>query len=237
MPPSAGLDLGFSLEGDPTRWSLWHGNKELENDLIRTNNADKLHYWIIEKINNAQRLFNLQHHNVYVDGGGLGAPIISRVREAGYEIVTRRNEFSAVDKSYYLNLGAEMYFRVKRLVQQRVLIIPPDHLARQQLSERKALLASGTQKYKLEPKQDAKRRLGYSPDRADSIVLALSGYPLDVLLSRPPAAQDALRKTARDDIRAKIASFPFDYPDANAIQQRRKIYGLNHQFITEYAKR
>lgn len=237
LPPSAGLDLGFSLEGDPTRWSLWHGNKELENDLIRTNNADKLHFWIIEKINSAQRRFNLQHHHVYVDGGGLGAPVISRVREAGYEIVTRRNEYSAVDKSYYLNLGAEMYFRVKRLIQQRVLIVPPDHLAKQQLSERKALLAVGTQKYKLEAKQDAKKRLGYSPDRADSIVLALSGYPLDVLLSRPPAAQDALKKTARNDIRDKIGSFPFDYPDADTIQQRKKIYGLNHEFITQYAKR
>lgn len=230
LPPVAGLDLAFSTTGDPTRWSLWHGNMELEHDLIRSDNADKLHSWIINKLNDARRRFRLEFSNVYVDGGGVGKPIISRIIEAGYDVTTRRNESSPHDKAYYLNLGAEMYFRVKRLIQQRVLIIPPDQLARQQLSERKALLVVGTQKYKLEPKQDAKKRLGYSPDRADAIVLALSGYPLDILLSPPPARNTLRGRMSAEQLREWIDSYAFD--NHTPPQQKPKQFrGANHKML------
>lgn len=230
LPPVAGLDLAFSTTGDPTRWSLWHGNMELEHDLIRSDNADKLHSWIINKLNDARRRFRLEFSNVYVDGGGVGKPIISRIIEAGYDVTTRRNESAPHDKAYYLNLGAEMYFRVKRLIQQRVLIVPPDQLARQQLSERKALLAVGTQKYKLEPKQDAKKRLGYSPDRADAIVLALSGYPLDTLLSPPPARNTLRGQMSAEQLREWIDSYAFDN-HTPAQQKPKQFRGANHKML------
>lgn len=231
LPPVAGLDIAFSTTGDPTRWSLWHGNMELEHDLIRTDSDNKLHNWIINKLNDARRRFRLEFSNVYVDGGGVGKPIISRIIEAGYDVTTRRNESSPHDKAYYLNLGAEMYFRVKRLIQQRVLIVPPDQLARQQLSERKALLAVGTQKYKLEPKQDAKKRLGYSPDRADAIVLALSGYPLDVLLGPPPARNTLRGRMSAEQFREWVDSYAFDnYTPAQ--QKPKQFRGANHKMLT-----
>jgi hypothetical protein len=236
LHPVAGLDIAFSMTGDGTQWSLWHGNKELYRAEIKTDNADKLHNWIIQQITHCKLVYKLEPHHVYADGGGLGAPIISRIREAGYDIITRKNEYQAFERMYYENLGAEMWFRVKRLFQQRILVQPTDKLAIKQLTERKAVLSESKQKYKLEPKQTHKQRLGYSPDRADAIVLALSGYPLDVLLSRAPAAQDALRRTARDDIRNKIASYPFDVPAIENGQDRATIYGLNHEMIKKYAK-
>ena len=230
LSPTAGLDIGFSTTGDPSQFSLWHGNKEIYKAEIRTDSADKLHRWIIQQIQHGQ-LFGLKPENVYADGGGLGKPIISRVVEAGYPITTRRNEMRAFSTDYYENLGAEMYFRVKRLFEQRVLIKPTDELAIQQLTERKAVLAEGKQKYKLEPKSEAKGRLGYSPDRADAIVLALSGYPLDVLLGLSPrAAQVGLGRLTPEEFAQYAADYAFTHaPDAQPAKPTYR--GISHQFI------
>ena len=180
LEPAAGLDLAFSQDGDGTHFCIWWGNHEVYKSNVATDSADKLHSWIIEQIEIGKKRFGLKPEHVYVDGGGLGKPIISRLVEAGYAVTTRKNEYAPMDKLYYTNLGAELWFRVKRLFQQRVLVQPEDTLARKQLTERKAILLEQTQKYRLEGKLAHRARLRYSPDRADAIVLALSGYPLDV---------------------------------------------------------
>jgi len=235
LEPAAGLDLAFSLDGDKSRFCIWHGNKELYNSAFQTESADKIHNWILDQLQIGLMRFGLKPENCYADGGGLGAPIISRVIEAGFPIVTRKNEFSAFNKNYYLNLGAEMYFRVKRLIEQRVLIIPPDEVARTQLTQRKAILLEQQQKWRLEPKQEAKRRLRYSPDRADAIVLALSAYPLDIMLSRPPSAQKPLQGgMTREQLASMLGDYAFNnVPHYN--KPKPSWRGLNHEII--YASR
>jgi hypothetical protein len=239
LQPAAGLDLAFSAEGDKTHFCIWHGNMELYRSTIQTENADALHSWIIDQLTLGSTRYGLLYENCYADGGGIGAPIISRVVEAGYHITTRRNEFSAFNKDYYLNLGAEMWFRVKRLIQQKILILPNDQLAIKQLTERRAILNETTQKWRLEPKHEAKKRLRYSPDRADSIVLALSGYPLDIMLARPPqAAQNALhRGTTAAELARQLADYAFDNVNRDAKSRRNAVYGLNHATLLKYAKR
>lgn len=239
LEPAAGLDIAFSLSGDATQWSCWHGNHEIHRAEIKTDNADRLHNWIIQQITHCTAKFKLRPSAVYADGGGLGAPIISRVCEAGYPITTRKNEYQAFNRMYYENLGAEMWFRVKRLFQQRVLVQPSDDVARKQLTERKGELNAGSQKYRLEQKQKHKQRLGYSPDRADSIVLALSGYPIDTLLSRPPqAAQNALMgKHTDEELRKIFADYAFNNIEPRRIGTAAVIRGLNHEHILKYAQR
>lgn len=230
LEPTAGLDIAFSANGDATQFSMWHGNKEIYKAEIRTESADKMHRWIIQQIQHGA-LFGLKPESVYADGGGLGKPIISRVVEAGYPITTRRNEMRAFATDYYENLGAEMYFRAKRLFEQRVLIKPSDELAIQQLTERKAVLSEGKQKYKLEPKPEARGRLGYSPDRADAIVLALSGYPLDVLLGLTPrSAQVGLSRLSPVEFAQYAADYAFTHaPDAQPTKPKYR--GISHQFL------
>lgn len=237
LEPAAGLDIAFSSAGDATQFSLWHGNKEVYHAEIKTDSADKLHRWILLQINHGA-LFGLKPENVYADGGGLGKPIISRVVEAGYPITTRRNEMAAPNKQYYANLGAEMYFRVKRLFEQRVLVQPTDKIARQQLTERKAKLSDEKQRLQLEPKAVAKGRLGYSPDRADAIVLALSGYPMDVLLglTAAPSARDGLKRTmSPDEFAQHAADFAFKNVEVATVEPP-KFRGDAHKFAY-YASR
>lgn len=236
LEPVAGLDIAFSTAGDASQFSLWHGNKEIHKAEIRTDSADRIHTWIIDQIRIGQTL-GLRPENVYADGGGLGKPIISRVVEAGYPITTRRNEMPAAAKNYYENLGAEMYFRVKRLFEQRVLVQPFDKLAFNQLTERKAKLSDDKQKFKLEPKGEAKGRLGYSPDRADAIVLALSGYPLDVMLGlvEGPARPALQRFMSPDEFAQYAADYAFNNVTKPA-ESSRPIRGISHQFII-YADR
>lgn len=230
----AGLDIAFSSAGDYTRFSCWRGNRELYKSEVQTESSERLHNWIVEQLNHCKAMYKLEPEHCYADGGGLGKPIISRVIEAGYQITTRRNEAQAYDTSYYANRGAEMYFHVKRLFELKILVQPTDDLARKQITSRKAILAEGKQKYALEPKAKAKGRLGYSPDRADSIVLALSGYTVDAFINHKPAmAHNRLIDTLTDPAqRARLlTNFAFDYKQP---PQRNNENGTHRTFARFY---
>lgn len=232
LPVVAGLDLAFSTAGDESWFCVWHGNRELYAASIKTDSADRIHAWITTQLALARARYGLDPTNCRADAGGVGKPILSRVVESGWPITTVRNESPAFRKDYYLNLGAEMWFKVKRLVEQKILIIPRDELLRTQLTSRKALLHETTQKLRLEPKAEHKARKKSSPDRADAMILALAGYPLDILLAAPPSSTARPVLNPRRDP-AGFAQYCADYAFNNVDREttptpQLKLIGLNH---------
>ena len=162
-----------------------------------------VHVAIKNELDLCKSRYNLDLDNVNADGSGIGNPIIARLRDDGYDINAIRNDMAAQDKNYYLNLGAEMWFRVKRLFEMRVLVPPKHPKLRDQLTSRKYVIRETDQKIKLESKLEARSRGAHSPDYADAYVLALARYPLDELLKeRPVDAPQASREQFFADLQA-----------------------------------
>jgi hypothetical protein len=142
------------------------------------------------------------------DAGGIGAPILRRVCEDNYPLRMINNQAPPYDTDSYANIGAEMYFRIKRLVELGIILAPRDFACYgkwlKQLTTRK-YFSNDKQKLQLEDKKKAKGRLGFSPDCADSYVLAYSGYDIESFLTGKSA----------DDVspEARMARFVQEYDE------------------------
>lgn len=184
LPPVAGLDL--ALGGDECWFVVIHGNKIVHRKSFLIPDAAKLQDALIAEFNFAKSTFGLEPSDINADFGGLGRPIINHLHRNGYHVNPVSNNAPARDKAFFVNYGAEMWFRVKRLFEMRILIPPTEPKLIDQLTSRK-YETRDDQKVKLESKPEARARGANSPDYADAYVLALARYPLQVLLSTPPA--------------------------------------------------
>ena len=212
LPLYAGLDL--SLGGDETVMSIWRGNRRVAQETCHLSYAPAIRDWVIEKINQ----YGLSPQNVNADGGGLGSPIIHSIREAGYDIVAIKNDEAPYDKKNYRNRGSEMWFRFKRLVEEKILILPAeseDGRFIHQLTSRRYELSDG--RTKLESKADAKSRGAVSPDRADAAVLAFATIPLSVFLGVEVGETDEERRFREQLVR------PITITPENFAKMERKL--------------
>jgi hypothetical protein len=120
-----------------------------------------------------------------VDLIGIGAGVNDRLSEleeegkidVGIEGVNVGASPSDVEaKEKFLNLRAEVFWNLRNWFKPNKkgrsrISIPDDAKLIKELSEIRYKYSS-ERKIKIEPKQDMKKRLGYSPDRADSLALA-----------------------------------------------------------------
>jgi len=161
----AGLD--FALGGDECVYDIWLGNQRAARYSIYASQYSEL----IDKVIAITDKEGLDHNQVNADGGGFGKILLQMLRDKGYEFNTVRNESRAADPKNNLNRGVELYNKVKRLIEEKLLILPHDDTkCMMQLVTRRYTYKNG--KMKLEPKADHKSRGNTSPDRADAFVLA-----------------------------------------------------------------
>lgn len=170
---TAGLDL--SLGGDETCLSVRNGNKQIglepfkfkeERDVI--NHVDKL-----------LRKYDLNNPSsvIFADAGGLGKPMIQRLRDLGWlniRYVTFQGKPS--DERIYANLIAELWFKFGRLLESGEVCILPDDKLMRQLATRVYAAQEMTQKHLLESKIKARSKGRLSPDRADATVMSFYNY-------------------------------------------------------------
>ena len=117
---------------------------------------------------------------VFIDIGGLGAPIYDRLRERGYRVVHGINFGQrADDVERYANKRAEMYDGIKRWLNDPPCQIPDDDALRMELGlTEMGINSSG--KLLLAPKKD----LIKSPNLSDAFALTFaSSVPSKVLLA------------------------------------------------------
>lgn len=107
----------------------------------------------------------------FVDGtGGYGAGVIDSMIQAGHspqEIHFSGSPFDA----RYLNKRAEMWFQMVNWI-KRGGALPPDPVLAKELSTPTYTFQNG--KFQLESKEQIKKRLGFSPNRADALGLTFA---------------------------------------------------------------
>ena len=112
---------------------------------------------------------------ISVDEIGIGRGVVDSLEEAGYEDVGINVAEKSSDSERWHNLRAELWCKFRELLDpEKVGIgLPPDDELLAELASVKYKIDSRGA-IQIEAKEDMKRRLGHSPDRADAVVLAFS---------------------------------------------------------------
>ncbi len=118
-----------------------------------------------------------------IDVIGIGSGVVDRMKELQYSVTEINVGESPTDeeaqKKFY-NLRAQVYWNLRDLFKPKEdrsqISIPDDKELIKELSEIRYNYSS-ERKIKIEPKEEMKKRLGKSPDKADALALAF--FPAD----------------------------------------------------------
>lgn len=119
---------------------------------------------------------SLQPDITIIDIGGMGKPVYDRLCEVGLKMTAFDGASNhGIDAKTYRNWRAQGYFTLKEWFDAGFLIVKKDdaEIVRQ-LEKIKYKYLSGGQRI-IEAKADMKKEVGYSPDDADSLMMAVTG--------------------------------------------------------------
>ena len=118
---------------------------------------------------------------VVVDEVGIGAGVVDRLREQGYNVSGVNVGSTARDSEHFANLRAEGYWNLRQLLMEGSLSLPFDNELVGQLAGLRYTFNS-TGKVLIESKEEMRRRGTPSPDKADALMLAFSAHKRRVKL-------------------------------------------------------
>lgn len=137
--------------------------------------------------------YRFMKYTFKADDGGVSRGILDQLQLLGWKISRCNNNSPARDKQKYENLGTEMAFHVRDLLERGLITVPNDQILHNQLTTRKYTM-SATGKKAAESKRDMKKRGLKSPDRADGYALCYFTYrpqrPVYVAPDAPPETMD-----------------------------------------------
>ena len=120
---------------------------------------------------------------ILVDSIGLGSGVVDRLKELGLPVRGINVAESPSMRSQYINLRAELWFRMKEWLEARDCKLPKDEaLFSELVAPRYSFTSTG--KLKVESKQEMKKRGLPSPDRADAVILTLASEPTTAMFGR-----------------------------------------------------
>lgn len=138
-------------------------------DLMQTVGRVKAEYDALE-------VWEQDNLEILIDSIGQGAGVFDRCQELGMPVRAVNVSESPSMKETYLNLRAELWFRMKAWLENRTCKIPQnDRLLSELTSLKYTFTSSG--KIKAESKQELKKRGFNSPDLADSLALTFASDP------------------------------------------------------------
>jgi hypothetical protein len=142
----------------------------------------------------ARRAAEASARRVVVDAVGLGAGVFDRLCEIGrVEVEAFGGAERAVREAEFVNRRAEAYWNLREALRKGEVSLPRDEDLREELcAVRVGVGSSG--RVKLETKEEMRRRLGRSPDRADAVAMLFAeeaGWALSLgpERTRRPAAE------------------------------------------------
>jgi hypothetical protein len=127
---------------------------------------------------------------VFVDGSGIGAGVVDRLRQLNFSVVDVNGGNSSINPRF-LNKRAEMWWEMKEAI-EGLMELPPDPKLKEELT---CVEYDYTDKgrIRLERKSDIMEKYGFSPDRADALALTYA-YPIsdytDSAELDPPVYED-----------------------------------------------
>ena len=146
----------YYLEGTDIKDEMIFGQK----DTMYT--AGKVHIWAQEK--------NVDL--IGIDTIGLGAGVADRLREMGDNVLDVNSSEKPQNEEKFRNLRAEMWWNTgRRFAEKDIKLTWEDEELRRELSCVSYLIKNG--KIQAEAKEDIKKRLMRSPDKADAYIIGL----------------------------------------------------------------
>ena len=108
-----------------------------------------------------------------MDSNGFGAGVLDRLRELGLPARGLNVSERAMAKDTYLNLRAEIWFKMKMYLEGMDVSLPRDDALYAELAAPRYHFTSAG-KLQVESKDSMKKRGVASPDRADAVALSLA---------------------------------------------------------------
>lgn len=139
----------------------------------------------------AERIREVRPVQVFVDGSGIGAGVVDRLRQLNFSVVDVNGGNSSLNPRY-LNKRAEMWAEMKEFIVGLCELPKDKQLKRELTSVQYGFTDRG--RIRLQRKEDLMDDYGFSPDRADALALTFA-YPIadfgnsEVELD-PPVYQD-----------------------------------------------
>jgi hypothetical protein len=132
---------------------------------------------------------------VFVDGSGIGAGVVDRLRQLNFPVVDVNGGNSSLNPRF-LNKRAEMWWETKEFIEAGCEL-PPDDQHRPTLKEELTCIEydfTDKGRIRLDRKSDIMEEFGFSPDKADALVLTFA-YPVadfsqEGIMLDPPAFAD-----------------------------------------------
>ena len=138
---------------------------------------------------------------IIVDSNGFGAGVLDRLRELDLPARGLNVSERALQKETYLNLRAELWFKVKSWLEGMDVKLPRDDALFAELAApRYHFTSSG--KLQVESKEAMKKRGVASPDRADAVALCLAN--VHTTMAYGSSATSAWSKPLRREIRGIV---------------------------------
>lgn len=196
VPIVWGLDVARTGK-DKSALAVRQGNTLLEINTYNSPDLMQLCGAIKNRYDNEQAMN--QPQEILVDVIGLGAGVVDRLLEVGLPVRAINVAESPSTKGTYLNLRAELWFKVRDWLAGRDVRIPPDDKLISELST-PIYKFNSAGKIKIESKEDMKKRGLPSPDKADALALTMAGIPA----SFGGASESAMGYNFRKPIKSRI---------------------------------
>lgn len=170
---SIGVDVARSIAGDQNCIAVCRGGKLERLSLWRSPDTMACVTSVLHDVALSSP------KRIRVDEGGVGGGVVDRLKQMGYAVEGVPFGGGASDPTRFLNRRAEMFFALRSAMEQGKVSLPDDE---DLIADLSAICYEFDQRgrIKLESKDDVRKRLGRSPDRADAVALALgtSGRPI-----------------------------------------------------------
>ena len=168
LPKLMGVDVARFGENSSTI-CIRQGRKVSEIEVLPKMDLMQTAHHVAEVINRERPL------QTFVDGSGIGAGVVDRLRQLNYSVADINGGNQSLNPRF-LNKRAEMWWTGKEYIEGGGAELPKDsRLAEELTSTEYDYTDKG--RIRLERKSDIQDKYGFSPDRADALMLTFA-YPV-----------------------------------------------------------
>lgn len=168
MPKLMGVDIARFGENSSTI-CLRQGRKVYDIEVLPKQDLMQTAHHVAEAIKKHRPL------QVFVDGSGIGAGVVDRLRQLNFQVVDVNGGNSSLNPRY-LNKRAEMWFGLKEYIEGGEVELPKDAMLKDELTVCEYDFTDKG-RIRLDRKSDIMEQYGWSPDRADALALTFA-YPI-----------------------------------------------------------
>jgi len=174
-PVIMGVDVA-RFGNDSSAICLRQGNSVLGDGVKTRKNLNTMQVvgWVRSELEELKRR-KLEVESINIDVISLGAGVVDRLLEEGVDVRGINVSEAPSIAGQHLNLRSELWEKARLWFEGLDVVIPNDGALIEELCGVRYSYSS-TGKQKVESKDEMRRRLGGSPDRADALILTFSNY-------------------------------------------------------------